>query len=469
MEEASTEFQRLVAELQKFESDKLRLYHRLAPQFKELKEQYEDVELKKKHPEDAQPKGGVVSAARKIKSAETFEELETATAEFIEHPRVIAAQDLSGLFGEMKELLMHLPSAEELEALENFDTGNIKAAALKWADNVGDHALRSTVLPILDLLLLREANMRGVGRLYSAIFNEQATDTSSETSSTDGAPPPAISPILMMADAQEKMVDRLYSAIFNELATDASSETSSSDGTPPPAISPVLMVVDAQEKMEELYRLQQKQALDPGDLDRAKGLATTLCDDEYTQHLELWAGSAEDTVTTLKNGLTLLKDSVDDPTARGHLDTVFAPPEIVNSRQLNTHLTKTVEELRKASPYVQIYQKAYAKYTPPDSTPSTYADALQELVDEVAEIVLGSKKYLAPELHNEVPALVDYEDYYPPVSKSHKSATKMLKACDEIEALLELKMVSQHVADLEEHRTSSTGDEDIDPVFAPRI
>ena len=132
---------------------RLKLHKQLVPTFKALKEQYGDMELTQAHPGEEQP-GGVVSAARRIKSAQTFEELRTATREFQKHPRVTHAATLLGLFDNLEELLSHLPSAEDLAAMDNFDTGNIKAAAKQWVDKAGDNELRKTkLLPLMQKTL----------------------------------------------------------------------------------------------------------------------------------------------------------------------------------------------------------------------------------------------------------------------------------------------------------------------------
>ena len=233
------------------------------------------------------------------------------------------------------------------------------------------------------------------------------------------------------------------------------------------------MVAEAHKKMEELFQLQQKPALDPGDLKKIKVLAITLSDDEYAHHLELWTGSEENsaaalagsTVTTLRQGLTQLKDAADDPTAKGHLDTVFTPLEINESRQLNAHLTDTVEELKKITPHVKTAAKTDEIFTSENRKPITYARAFVETVDELAEEIASCKTCLAPELVKEAPEPLPAGGDYPPVSESHRLATKMLEARREREALKELKTVSERVNSLEEQRETSTGEEDIDPAF----
>lgn len=424
MEETYTEFRRLVEQVQQLEQGKLEIHNRLNPVFTELKREYEVVELKKVHLGGAD---GVVTTAGKIRSAKTFQELKTATDEFISHPRVLSAQELTQLLTHLEELMSHMPSTDELAAMEQFDTEDMEAAAARWIEGAGDDSE------------LRKTELR-----------------------------PALKPLSVGDDELEMdVLANQFETVFGPL-TEPSSESESTDAPAAPPKTPILMVVDAQAKMEELYQLQQKPALEEGDLARARELATELGDDEYARHLQLWTGTTDDTVTTLRDELNLLRDAADDPGAKGHLDTLFTPPEIHDSRELNAHLTETVEGLRQAQPHVKTHRKATEKFTPDGSDePITYSEALQEAVDEVAEHISGNKNHLAPELANNAPAPLGIDDDYPEVSVSHRAATNMLQARQERDALKELVTVSDHVAELEERRISSrTTDEDLDTDFA---
>ena len=428
LEAASETFGQLVGKLAELDQEKVRLSAR----FSRLKTNYHDIELNDQHPGD-DPSGGIVKIAGNIKDAASFDELRTATGEFSQHPRVAVARELVPMLEEIESTMEQLPTPDELEALEEFDTKYIQTKASQWVTSSdGSPVRRDELLPYMKALAGTDAGEEYLD--FPVVVDEYVK-------------------IFGSSDAPE---------IATEEATPSSSQ-------------PVLQVVDVQEKMEELYQMQIKAQLEPGDFDRAKELAQHLSDDSWKYPLELWVG--EQPKALLKH-LAQLQAAADDGAIKGRLDELFKPGKILNSRRLNIHLQGMIHELKKARPHVAVYEKAAAQFgfasePAEDSGPTRlraqiYPGALQETLEAVAGVVDKNKEHIDPELVAKAPKPASQGSSADPeltASEVSKSAIRLLSAKQEVDALKELKTASNLVNDLEALRADETGDTDIDPAF----
>ena len=431
MDAVDGKLMQLVKNLGDLDQEKLAHYNRLAPELEAFKTSFRIAEIQRPDQADIQYEGEIEEIIGKIQRASTFAELQTATDDFTKHPRVKAAQELAPKLKLAKELLATLPSADDLEAMENFKTGSIRDSALQWVKYAGDSELRKEKLqPHLAAL--------------AAVSEKE----------------------LHIEDVADQYTQILETASEPETAADKATST---------ARSAVFMVRDVHKVMHSLHEHQQKPMLEPDDLPEIRNSAEELSKDSYRPHLELWTGSSDKISQTLQEHLAKLKTCA-DAEVKDHLDKVFEPDEIGGSLRLNAYLRESVDSLEKAKPYITTYQKVTAEYdTVQDVGFGTrsrdHFDALEDTLEAIAAILEEKKAHINPQLVENGPkptqqAGQDNVDNAPNPSDVHKSTTRMLEQEGEIDALNKLKVMSEQVVELEGQRASLLEDGDIDVDFA---